>query len=109
MADILFDLAVINAVKSTDIAILRDNNIDPTEYVFTKYGIDSIQFVESDRYYASNPSEYKAIYESVESKLEKEKKLLEDAKKISDSIKTAEFKQEKAKKKSQEKKIKDSL
>ena len=109
MADILFDLAVINAVKSTDIAILRDNNIDPTEYVFTKYGIDSVQFVESDRYYASIPSEYKAIYESVESKLEKEQKLLEDAKKVRDSIKTAKFKLEKAKKKSPIKKIKDSL
>ena len=109
MVDILFDLAIMNAVKSTDITIFRDKNIDPTKYVFTKYGIDSVQFVESDRYYASIPSEYNTIYESVESKLEKEQKRLEDAKKVKDSIKTAELKLKNAKRKLLTKKIKDSL
>ena len=101
MIDILFDLAIMNAAKNTDITILRDNDIDPTEYVFAKHKIDSVQFVESDRYYASIPSEYEAIYLSVESTLEKEQKILEDAMKLNDSIKAAEFELAK--------KIKDSL
>lgn len=109
MVNILSDLAIMNAAKSTDITILRDYDIDPTEYVFTKHGIDSVQFVESDRYYASIPSEYEAIYVSVELKLEKGRKIFEDAKKVSDSIKTAELKLKKSIKKSPAKVIKDSL
>ena len=109
MVDILSDLAIMNAAKSTNITILRDNDIDPTEFVFSIYGIDSVQFVESDKYYASIPSEYEGIYIAVESKLEKGKERFEKAKKLADSLKAEEFKLKRSIKKSQSKKIKDSL
>ncbi len=92
MVLILNDLAVVNAAKITNAQVLRNHNIEPTEYIFTKYGIDSIQFVESDRYYASIPEEHEEIYTAVEAKLEAEKERIVTLKKIRDSIKATEMK-----------------
>jgi len=87
MVLILNDLAIVNAAKVTNAKILTQHNIEPTAYIFTKYDIDSVQFVESDRYYASVPEEHEEIYMAVEAKLEAEKERLALVKKINDSIK----------------------
>ena len=87
MVSILNDLAILNAAKSTNVAILRNHNIDPMQYIFTKYEIDSLQFVESDRYYASIPEEHEKIYIAVEAKLTQEEERLSMAKRDRDSIK----------------------
>ncbi|WP_299530870.1 DUF4296 domain-containing protein [Ulvibacterium sp.] len=109
MVAILKDLAVINAAKNTNISILKEHNIEPTDYIFKKYNIDSARFVQSDTYYASLPSEYEAIYEEVEANLEKEKKALQEANKISDSLKAVEMEKKRGSKKKKSKKVKDSL
>jgi len=109
MVEILSDMAIVNSAKSTNIGLIRDNNIDPTEYVFEKHGIDSIRFVESDRYYASVPAEYEAIYTEVESRLTKQKKELEDSKKLSDSLRRTELESRRMLKDSTLQKIRDSL
>jgi len=92
MVLILNDLAIVNAAKVTNAKILTQYGIEPTEYIFKKYDIDSIQFVESDRYYASMPEEHEEIYVAVETKLEDEKERIVVTKKISDSLKAAEKK-----------------
>lgn len=109
MIEILSEMAIVNSAKSTNIAILRDNNIDPTEYVFKKFAIDSIRFVESDRYYASVPAEYEAIYTEVEIRLTNQKQELEDAKILSDSLRRTEIEAKKIKKDALSPKFKDSL
>ncbi len=86
MVDILNDLAILNAAKSTNAAILRNHDIEPMQYIFTKFEIDSLQFVESDRYYASIPEEHEKIYIAVEAKLAKEEERLSNAKKERDSL-----------------------
>ena len=58
MADIIQEMVLVNAAKSSNSTVLAQNNIDPTEFVFKKYGIDSLQFVESVRYYVSLPNDY---------------------------------------------------
>lgn len=105
MVDILNDLAVLNAAKSTNVAVLRNHDIEPMEYIFTKYGIDSMQFVESDRYYASIPEEHEKIYMAVEAKLEQEEKRLSDEKDVRDSLKRIKNEASRLKKKT----LKDSL
>ena len=109
MVELLKELAVVNAAKTTNISVLRENNIEPMAYVFNKYDIDSIQFVESDKYYASFPIEYEKIYKEVEAALEKEQTALKEAKAIKDSLRLLETekKQEMAREKKQ--KITDSL
>ena len=90
MVEILTDLAIVNAAKSTNVAVLQDQGIEPMDYIFEKYDIDSLQFVESDRYYASLPPEYEDIYKRVESRLEEQAKTLEQAKRVSDSLRRVE-------------------
>ena len=80
MEEILYDLALINAAKSINKSVLETYDIEVMPYIFTKYGIDSIQFVESDIYYASIPEQYEQIYSTVSSRLEKERRLLEEQK-----------------------------
>lgn len=95
MVLILKDMAIANAAKGTNLGILKDNDVEPTTYIFEKYKIDSAQFVDSDRYYASLPLEYEALYTEVEALLEDKKKQLEEEKKISDSLKLIESKERK--------------
>ena len=92
MIEILNDLALVNAAKTANVAILRKHDINPTNYIFEKYNIDSLQFVESDRYYASIPEEHEAIYVAVEAKLKAEKDRFVAAKKLKDSLAVIERK-----------------
>lgn len=107
MVEVLKDLAIVNAAKSTNITVLQDNDIEPMAYIFEKHGIDSLQFVKSDRYYASLPPEYERIYKKVESKLEKETKVIEKAKEVRDSLRRIELENRDGK--TYLDKIKDSL
>ncbi len=87
MTVLLYEMAVLNAAKSTNKAILEEQFDDPTEFLFEHYGVDSLQFVKSDMYYASQPLVYEAIYKEVEARLEKEKKAFEEARqKRTDSL-----------------------
>lgn len=78
MVHILYDLSLLNAAKNTNPEVLRDNNIETMDYLYKKYGIDSVLFVKSDLYYASIPSEYEGIYTDVEALLEETKKIFEE-------------------------------
>ena len=73
MIDILYDLAIINAAKSSGPKVMDNMNFEPMEYIYNKYEIDSIQFVTSDLYYASLPLEYEDIYKNLENRITKEK------------------------------------
>ncbi|RUA12328.1 MAG: DUF4296 domain-containing protein [Flavobacteriia bacterium] len=90
MIDILHDLAILNATKTTMGAKLDESGIDIMEFLYQKYQIDSTQFSESDLYYASLPLEYQAIYTEVETRLDKRQKAMEEAtEKKNDSIRKA--------------------
>jgi len=86
MISILKQMAIVNAAKGTNLGKLRDNGIEPTNFVFEKYEIDSAQFVNSNRYYASKPLLYEAMYKKVESDLEDQRLQLEAEKKVRDSL-----------------------
>ncbi len=97
MAEILYDLAIVNAAKSTNPNILEEHDIEIMAYVYEKHGIDSVRFVNSDIYYASKPDEYEAIYKKVEARLEREKEALEEERRrVSDSIRIAAEKRREA-------------
>ena len=81
MIDMLYDLSIINAAKGTNPKVLEENSVEPTEFLFKKHGVDSLQFVKSDLYYASIPSQYKAIYEAVSNRLENDKEKIEEERK----------------------------
>lgn len=80
MEDIIYDLALLEAIQNTNPSFLEKNNINPYNYVFLKYEIDSIRLAESNKYYAANVKEYNKMYEKVKQKIESEKALADSSK-----------------------------
>lgn len=76
-SDILFDMIVVNSAKGVNKKLLEDNGIFPEDYIFEKYNIDSIQFANTNTYYAFDLEKYKKILEKVQSKVQSEKKIYE--------------------------------
>ena len=70
MIEIIYDLALLDAVKSQNPIYLETNKINPRTYVYKKYSIDSLQFVKSNQYYASDVEAYKKIYDKVSQRIE---------------------------------------
>lgn len=77
MVDVFYDLAVIDAMRSQQAARV---NFAPNlqQYVYEKYNIDSLQFAESNRYYAADVERYRNMVQQVAQKLRDEQKKLED-------------------------------
>ena len=79
MVDILYDMSLISVSKGINKRILENNGMKPTKYILEKYKIDSLQFVESNRYYSSDLEKYLNIYEIVLNKLEENRKEIIDS------------------------------
>ena len=79
MVDVMYDLALLEAIKYQSTNELETHKINPDEYIYKKYKIDSAQFVQSNMYYASDYKEYKKMYDQINSRLVKNKSLLEEA------------------------------
>ncbi len=73
MEDILYDLALLQALKSYSPEKLTKNNINSKTYIYQKYKIDSIQLAENNKYYASDFAEYQIMFNHVAERLEKQK------------------------------------
>jgi CDP-diacylglycerol pyrophosphatase len=73
MTDILYDLALLDAIKSQNPYDSIKKDIKPKEFIYKKYNIDSLQFVKSNQYYISQIEEYKKMYEAISERLEDEK------------------------------------
>ena len=72
MVDIMFDITVLEAMKSQTALVLETNKINPNTYIYKKYNIDSLQFANSDKYYASNVNKYKEIFDAVNKRIEEQ-------------------------------------
>ena len=89
----MYDLYILNAAKGVNRKLLELNGIMPSDYIYRKYGIDSLQFAESNTYYAYDPEVYTRIIAKMNTDLEKDKVLYEKLTKedeVSDSIKKAD-------------------
>lgn len=69
MTDILFDISILDAINNSYPNALERNGIEIMPFVYDKYGIDSVQFAQSDLFYASRPVEYQEIYEALEARI----------------------------------------
>lgn len=73
MENILFDLALLNGIASTNPALLQSNKIHTMEYIYNKYKIDSTTFHQNNVYYAGNPRKYKHLHKRILKRLEEVK------------------------------------
>jgi hypothetical protein len=70
---ILYDMAVIEAIKVQNPNNLTIIGVDENNYILKKYKIDSLQFSNSNKYYASDLENYSKMYEKIENRLTEEK------------------------------------
>lgn len=79
MADLIFELAVLNAAKGF---VPKDQKkrilLDPDSF-YQFHNIDSAQFTSSNAYYAKQPKAYLRIVSMAKTKLEKFEKNMEDS------------------------------
>ena len=102
MLDIMYDMSLLDALKYQNSNSVFSNGINPKTYIYKKYKIDSLQFVKSNAYYASDYREYKNMFDVLN-------KRLKDEKKVVDSLITIQKKKEVKLKKIKEKKVADSI
>ena len=78
MENILYDLALLQALKGHSPKELAKNEVDPKTYIYQKYKIDSLQFVENNRYYSADVQNYMSMFSKVIERLDKEKKAMKE-------------------------------
>lgn len=76
MIDILYDISLLEAIKNQNVEGGISNKVG-NDYIYKKYKIDSLQFVKSNKYYASNVEEYKKMFEKIKERLTNETKKIE--------------------------------
>ncbi len=106
MINIMYDISILEAIKYQHLTASENYTINPTDYIFKKYKIDSTQFAKSNSYYASDYKEYKKMYKTINDRLEKNK-ILADAQVAAENKKLTRLKVKKEK--SKQKQAKDSI
>jgi hypothetical protein len=99
MVSILVDAYMINAARSIDNRIIVNKGVLLDSILYSKHHIDSLQFAQSNAYYASDLDIYKKLFLKVEEKLKIEKtkkdtlyaqyKRAKELQRINDSVKGA--------------------
>jgi hypothetical protein len=112
MVNIMYDLSLLEAMKIDNPALMDSFKSNSNQYIYKKYKIDSVQFAQSNIYYAADYKEYEKMYNQVKVRLENEKTQVNSlmkleakkemlkakeknrlkAKKVSDSIKNVKLK-----------------
>ncbi|TJY37970.1 DUF4296 domain-containing protein [Pontimicrobium aquaticum] len=82
MVNILYDMSILTASKGVNKKLLEENGVFPEDFVYEKYGIDSVQFALSNEYYAYKLETYEEIFNQVKNRLTEEKKVLDSIKNI---------------------------
>ena len=82
MVNIMYDLALLEAIKYQNPTSLTTNKINPPNYIYKKYKIDSLQFAKSNVYYASNYTEYKGMFDQVIKRIDSRKVVVDSLVKV---------------------------
>lgn len=69
MVEILYDINLLQALRNTNYTVFTQKNINPEEYIYKKYSIDSLQFAESNQYYITDIDNYEKLLDKVIAKI----------------------------------------
>ena len=109
MIDIIYDLSLLEAIKYQQPLSLDSVESNPTKFIFKKYKVDSLQFAQSNVYYAADYDSYKEMFDQINARLDKEKKSTEKKLKAEEKKAAAVKKAAEAKKKKLKETPKDSV
>ncbi|TDO98550.1 DUF4296 domain-containing protein [Flavobacterium sp. 245] len=103
MIDIMYDLSILEAMKYQNPLSLDSVESDPKKFIYKKYKVDSLQFAQSNIYYASDYEKYKEMFDELGKRLAVQQRATDSLVKIDDK------KAAKAAKKKASEKPKDSI
>lgn len=87
MVNILYDLTMLQSIKTFQPSMLNNNDITTSNYIYKKYNIDSITFADNHTYYASQLDVYERIHKKVSERIKKLREPYEEeSKQKADSI-----------------------
>ena len=69
MSEVMTDIILMKNIKRNDYAIKEKKNLLVDQYLFDKYGIDSLQLASSQEFYAKNPKKYIPIFKKAQIKI----------------------------------------
>ncbi len=69
MIDIMYDLSLLEAMKYQHPVSADSVETDPTKFILKKYKVDSLQFSQSNQYYAADYEEYKNMFDEIGKRL----------------------------------------
>ena len=96
MDDIIYDLTLLQAMRGSFQGRLDSANVTAADYIYKKYNVDSSQFANSNRYYASDVAAYNRMYNRVNERLVADKSKADSlAKKAEERLKLEKEKTEK--------------
>tara|TARA_B100001996_G_C18668101_1_gene595607 strand:+ start:1739 stop:2086 length:348 start_codon:yes stop_codon:yes gene_type:complete len=78
MSKILYDITIMNSIKGSGYLMKGVDSIFSREYIYTKYGIDSTIFINSQIYYSKTPKKMMSIFLRVDQRLERSKDSIEE-------------------------------
>jgi len=82
MINIMYDLAILEGIKYQNPTSLVTYDINPSQYIYKKYKIDSLQFAQSNVYYASNYEDYKGVFDEIIKRIDDQKEVMDSLVKI---------------------------
>ena len=108
MIDIMYDLSLLEAIKYQNPLSLDSVNSDPKNFVLKKYKVDSLQFAQSNIYYAADYNTYKEMYDEIGKRLAVKQRAVDSIVKIEEK-KAAKVAKAAAKKNKVKVNLKDSV
>ncbi len=81
MVEIIYSISLLDAMKNQGIPS-QSKYPTNTEFLKSKFKVDSLTFAKSSQYYASDYKKYKEMYEEVKKRLEEDTKKLNGGKPV---------------------------
>ncbi|TCK65135.1 uncharacterized protein DUF4296 [Winogradskyella wandonensis] len=73
MTDVLYDMFIVSSAKGVSRVKFEKEGLNPEQYILKKHNIDSLQFAQSNDYYAHDVESYKSMIETIKSRITAEK------------------------------------
>lgn len=73
MVDIMYDISILDAIRYQNPSSIDSFKINAKDFIFKKYKVDSLQFVNSNIYYSSDYEGYKIMFDQVVKRIDNQK------------------------------------
>lgn len=82
MVEVLTEISIMTSARNFNKREFEATGIEPEEYIYEKFGIDSLQFDRSNAFYAENYMQYENIYRRVKENLQGMKDKLDSIREV---------------------------